>query len=188
MSEQNELLEKLCKEFPHRYKEPRIDSSVFLAQGSRILGDVTIGAESGVWFNSVVRGDVQAVRIGKRTNIQDLTLIHESHALCPCVVGDNVTVGHSVVLHGCKVDSNTLIGMGSQILDEAEIGEWVLLGAGSLVTPKMRIPSGTKAFGRPAKVVGELTQEEKELIVWSADHYVQLAKTYLDTGAALKVE
>lgn len=172
-------LERLKKHFPHKYKTPQIHPSVYLAPGSHTMGDLVIGKESSVWFNTVIRADVSFVRIGERTNIQDCSLIHESYPSTSCTIGDGVTVGHCVILHACKIGNNTLIGMGSTILDGAEIGDFVLLGAGSLVTQGMKIPSGVKAFGRPAKVVGELTQQEKDRILWNATHYVDLAKTYL---------
>lgn len=170
--------EELLKMFPHRYRNPEIASSAFVAPGVHVIGDVVVGDFSSIWFGCVVRGDVNYIRIGSRTNIQDCSLVHVSYQTHPVEVGDNVTIGHSVVLHGCKVASNSLIGMGSVLLDGAEIGEFVLLGAGSLVTPNTKIPSGSKAFGRPAKVVGELTPEERARITWNAEHYVNLSKTY----------
>lgn len=168
----------LKKHFPFRYQPPKIDPSVFLAPGSHVHGDVWIGKESSIWFNCVLRGDVNYIRVGERTNIQDMSLVHVSYQANPTIIGNDVTVGHSVVLHACTIGNFALIGMGSVILDEAEIGDYVLLGAGSLVTQGTKIPPRTKAFGRPAKVVGELTDEELEHLRWSADHYVNLAKTY----------
>ena len=165
--------------FPHRYRQPQIDTSVFIAPGSHVLGDVTIGKESSVWFNCVLRGDVNFIKIGERTNIQDMTLIHESYKKSPTIIGDSVTVGHSVVLHACKIGSFSLIGMGSIVLDDAELGEYVLLGAGSLVTQGAKIPPRSKAFGRPAKVVGSLSDEEIKFLEHSAAHYVRLSQTYL---------
>lgn len=170
--------EALKRHFPHRFVPPKIHPSVFQAPGSRIHGDVEIGKESSVWFNAVMRGDVNYIRIGEKTNIQDLSLIHVSFEGNPAIIGNAVTVGHSVVLHACSVRDYSLIGMGSCILDGAEIGEYVMLGAGSLVTQNTKIPSGSKAFGRPAKVVATLTEEEREHLRWSAEHYVRLAKTY----------
>ncbi len=149
-----------------------------VADGVRIYGDVTIGKESNVWFNAVMRGDVNFIRIGERTNIQELSLIHVTYEGNPAIIGSNVTVGHSVILHACTVGDFSLIGMGSTILDGAEIGDFVLLGAGSLVTGNNKIPSGMKAFGRPAKVVGPISEEERAYLKWSADHYVDLARTY----------
>lgn len=169
----------LQQRYPHRYRDPKIHPSVFVAPGAHIYGDVEIGKDSSVWFNSVIRGDVNYIRIGERTNIQDLSLVHVSYQANPTIIGSDVTVGHSVVLHACTIRDFALIGMGSVILDEAEIGEYVILGAGSLVTQKMKIPAGSKAFGRPAKVVGELTDEERAKLRFSAEHYVRLAKTYV---------
>jgi carbonic anhydrase/acetyltransferase-like protein (isoleucine patch superfamily) len=168
----------LRRYFPHRYLPTRLDPSVFVAPGAHVYGDVAIGRDSSVWFNSVIRGDVNYIRVGERTNIQDLTLIHVSHHGDPCIVGNDSTIGHSVTLHACTIGNFALIGMQSAILDGAEIGDFVLLGAGSLVPPGKKIPAGVKAFGRPAKVVGELSAEEIERIRWSAGHYVNLAKTY----------
>src|SRR4029079_5063414 len=136
-------LEALKKHFPHRFRNPQVHPSVFLAGGSQVHGDVTIGEESSVWFNTVLRGDVNFIRIGKRTNVQDLTMVHVSFEGNPTIIGDSVTIGHSVTLHACTIGNFSLVGMGSLILDEAELGELVLLGAGSLVTQKTKIPSGT---------------------------------------------
>ena len=175
-------LEELKATFPHRYRQPQIDPSVFVAPGSHIIGDVTLGKESSVWFNCVIRGDVNYVRVGDQTNIQDMTLIHESYKKSPTVVGNSVTVGHSVILHACTIGDFSLIGMGSVVLDDAEIGDYVLLGAGSLVTQGTKIPARSKAFGRPAKVVGTLTDEEIQFLKQSAAHYVRLRQTYLSSS------
>ena len=149
-----------------------------MAEGVRIHGDVTVGKESSLWFNAVMRGDVHSITIGENTNIQDLSLIHVSYQAHSATIGNFVTVGHSVILHACKVGDYSLIGMGSIVLDGAEIGDHVLLGAGSLVTGNTKIPSGMKAFGRPAKVVGPISDEERKFLAWSAAHYVDLARTY----------
>lgn len=128
-----------------------------------------------------MRADVNFIKIGEKTNIQDMTLIHESYKKNPTVIGNSVTIGHSVVLHACTIGDFSLVGMGSVIQDEAELGDFVLLGAGSLVTPGTKIPPRSKAFGRPAKVVGALTDEEIQLLTSSADHYVRLSRTYLSS-------
>lgn len=174
---------ELRKLFPHRYKVPHVAPSAFVAPGCQLIGDVVIGEDSSVWFNSVLRGDVSYIRIGKKTNIQDLSMVHVSENFAPTIIGDNVTVGHCSVLHGCTIKNNSLIGMGSLLMDDAEIGEHVLLGAGSLVTKGTKIPPGTKAFGRPAKVVGDLTQEEIKSIAERAIHYSELAKSYFGESA-----
>ncbi len=171
-------LSRLKSEYPCRYKTPVVDPSVFIAEGVRLYGDVQIGKDTNLWFNAVLRGDVSYIRIGEGTNVQDLSMVHVSWGDLPCTVGSYVTVGHSVILHACKVGDFSLIGMGSTILDNAEIGDHVLLGAGSLVTGGMKIPSGMKAFGRPAKVVGPISDEERKFLKWSAEHYIDLAKTY----------
>lgn len=171
-------MDDLTKHFPHRFKDPVIAPSVMMAKGAQVYGDVQIGADSSIWFNCVLRADVNYIRIGERTNIQDLSLVHESFQTHPTIIGNNVTVGHSCVIHACTIGDYALIGMGSVILDGAEIGDYVLLGAGSLVTQNTKIPSGSKAFGRPAKVVAELTDEEKRALEFSAEHYVKLASTY----------
>lgn len=181
MSEPQESIETLKKLYPFRYKTPQIDKSVFLATGSQVIGDVVLGKNSSVWFNTVIRGDVNYIRIGEGTNIQDLSMIHVSFESFPTIIGNFVTVGHSVLLHACTVGNYSLIGMGSCVLDGAEIGDEVLLGAGSLVTQGTKIPSGSKAFGRPAKVVGQLTPEERAHLKWNGEHYIRLSRSYLSS-------
>lgn len=171
------------KEFPFFDRSPKIDPSVFLAPGAHVYADVTVGRDSSVWFNSVVRGDVNFIRIGERTNIQDFCLVHVSHGTYPAIIGDDVTVGHSAVIHACTMGDRVLIGMGTVILDGAEIGDDVLIGAGSLITQRAKIPSGCKAFGRPAKVVAELTDEERKAIRVSAQRYVSLSRLYAAQAA-----
>lgn len=165
--------------FPHKFINPVLEPSAWIAPGAQVSGDVHLGAESSVWFNAVIRGDVNLIRIGSQTNIQDLSMVHVSHETAPTYIGNGVTVGHSVILHGCTVGNFSLIGMGSVVLDGSEIGDFVFLGAGSLVTPKTKIPSGMKAYGRPAKVVGPISDKEREFLIWSADHYVNLRRSYL---------
>lgn len=172
-------LSDLKKRFPHRYQEVKIAPSAFVAPGVQIVGDVQVGEDSSIWHNAVLRGDVNYIRVGARTNIQDLSLVHVSHETYPTIIGSDVTIGHSVIVHACTIGNFVLVGMGSIIMDGAEIGDYVIIGAGSLVTQKTKIPSGSKAFGRPAKVVGQLTEEEREHLRWSAGHYVALSKTYL---------
>jgi carbonic anhydrase/acetyltransferase-like protein (isoleucine patch superfamily) len=149
----------------------KIDDSVFVAEGAVVTGDVEIGEKSSVWYNAVVRGTRQGVRIGRRTNIQDGCVIHTGEK-DPVVIGDDVTVGHMALLHGCEVGDCTLIGMGSTIMNGAKIGSRCIIGAGSLVTGGKEIPDGTMAFGRPAKVIRELTDEEKKGLADQAMLYV----------------
>ncbi|WP_372868227.1 gamma carbonic anhydrase [Planomicrobium okeanokoites] len=145
--------------YPYKDKHPQIDPSAFIADYATITGDVKIGEESSVWFNTVVRGDVAPTVIGNKTNIQDLCMLHQSPNN-PLILEDNVTVGHQVTLHSCIVRKNALIGMGSVILDGAEIGEGAFIGAGSLVPQGKVIPPGKLAFGRPAKVIRDLNEDD----------------------------
>ncbi|MGL6107943.1 gamma carbonic anhydrase family protein [Romboutsia sp.] len=157
--------------------EPKIDETVFVAETADIIGKVTIGKNANIWYNTVMRADEHEITIGENTNIQDGTVVHTAWD-APTIIGNNVTVGHKALIHGCKIGDNTLIGMGSIVLDGAEIGEYTLLGAGSLVPPGKKIPSGVLALGSPAKVIRELSKEEKENLVQSALKYVKTANNY----------
>lgn len=145
--------------YPYKDKHPQIDPSAFIADFTTITGDVKIGAESSIWFNTVVRGDVAPTIIGNRTNVQDLCMLHQSPNN-PLILEDEVTVGHQVTLHSCIIRKNALVGMGSVILDGAEIGEGAFIGAGSLVPQGKIIPAGKLAFGRPAKVIRDLNPDD----------------------------
>ncbi|SEF87525.1 Carbonic anhydrase or acetyltransferase, isoleucine patch superfamily [Caloramator fervidus] len=164
----------------HKYLNflPKIHETVFIAEGAHIIGDVEIGEESNVWFNAVIRGDVNSIKIGKGTNIQDNTTIHASTGQSPTIIGDYVTIGHNCIIHGCKIGDYSLIGMGSIILDNAEIGEYTIIGAGSLVTQNKKIPPRVLCMGSPAKIIRELTDEEIEYLKNSAKHYIELSKNY----------
>lgn len=146
--------------YPFKDKQPVIDPSVFIADYATVTGDVTIGADSTIWFNTVIRGDVAPTIIGNKVNIQDLCMLHQSPGKT-LLLEDNVTIGHQVTLHSCTIRKGALIGMGSIILDGAEIGEGAFIGAGSLVPPGKVIPPGMLALGRPAKVVRELREDDK---------------------------
>ncbi|MEW9110383.1 MAG: gamma carbonic anhydrase family protein [Cytobacillus gottheilii] len=145
--------------YPYQEKYPKIHESVYLADNTIITGDVIIDEFSSVWFNSVIRGDVSPTIIGKRVNIQDNSVLHQSPG-SPLIIEDEATIGHSVILHSCKIRKKALIGMGSIILDDAEIGEGAFIGAGSLVPQGKIIPPNTLAFGRPAKVIRELNEDD----------------------------
>ncbi|MBI2082971.1 MAG: gamma carbonic anhydrase family protein [Deltaproteobacteria bacterium] len=162
----------------HHGVTPKIHPSVFLAEGVVVIGDVVIGEDSSIWPNTVLRGDVNSIRIGPRTNIQDLSVCHVETGTWPLIIEDEVTVGHRVVLHGCHIKSRCLIGIGSIIMNGAVIGEESLVGAGSLVTEKMIIPPRTLALGSPAKVKRDLTPEEIAFLKVSAENYVQNARSY----------
>jgi len=161
-------------------KSPTIDVGTFVDDSALVLGDVTMGSDCSVWPMSVVRGDVNKITIGNRSNIQDGSVLHVSHPhkTIPdgfaLTVGDNVTVGHKVILHGCSVSDNCLIGMGAIVMDGALIHPYVLLGAGSLVSPGKELEGGYLWLGSPVKKIRPLTDEELKWIDYSASHYVEL--------------
>ncbi len=157
---------------------PLIAPNAFIEETAIIIGDVHIGDEASIWFNTVVRGDVHYIRIGNRTNIQDLCLLHVTHDLYPLILGDEITVGHHAVLHGCTVANRVLIGMGAIIMDGASIGEDCIVGAGALVTERTTVPQQSLVVGSPAKVKRPLTIEEVSWIKESAANYVGYAKDY----------
>ena len=159
---------------------PTITSNAFIEDTAVVVGDVAINSESSVWFNSVIRGDVHYIRIGHRTNIQDLSLLHVTHDTHPLVIGDDVTVGHHVVLHGCTIGNRVLIGMGSIVMDGVVIENDCIIGAGSLVTENTVIPSHSLALGSPARVKRSLMRKELTWIKESANNYVQYAKLYMN--------
>jgi carbonic anhydrase/acetyltransferase-like protein (isoleucine patch superfamily) len=154
---------------------PRLGKNVFVAQTATVLGRVTLGDEASVWYGCVVRGDVGTITIGARTNIQDLTVIHVTTNKFDTRLGDDVVVGHRVVLHGCTIGNRVLVGMGAIVMDGAEIGDGSLIGAGALVTPGTKVPPGSLVLGSPAKVVRALTEKERQGITENAAHYVELA-------------
>lgn len=168
---------------PFRGVHPRIDPTAVVFDGAYVIGDVEIGAESSIWFGTVVRGDVNRVRIGRRTNIQDNCVLHVTRETNPCLVGDEVTVGHMAILHGCTVKDRSLVGMGSIVLDRAVIGPMAFVGAGSLVTEGTVIPTGKLALGRPAKVIRDLTADEMAFFEKSAANYVGDAAAYVGRPA-----
>src|SRR3989337_3599176 len=135
---------------------PKLHETVYVEEGARIIGDVEVGAHSSIWFNAVVRGDVHFIRIGDRTNVQDNSTLHVTKDTYPLIIGNDITIGHSVVLHGCTVKDRCLIGMGAIVLDNAEIGEDSIVGAGALVTEGMKVAPGSLVLGIAAKVVTDL--------------------------------
>jgi len=154
---------------------PQINMSSFVADSAEIIGQVVVEQGANIWYNTVVRGDVEPIVIGKNTNIQDLCVVHTSHGY-PVRIGSGVTIGHRAICHGCTIEDNVLIGMGSIILDGAIIEKDVIIGAGSLVPPNKRIPSRSLVIGSPAKVVRSLTEDEVESIKKSASGYVELSQ------------
>ena len=165
---------------PYKGKLPIVSSTAFIENSAQIIGDVTIGDESSVWFNAIVRGDVNYIRIGKRTNIQDGTVIHVTHDSHPTILEDDITVGHSVSIHGCVIRSRALIGIGAIILDGAEVESDCIIAAGSLVAEGKKIPSGWLAMGAPAKPVRELTPQERKKLLEYAQNYIKYKNEYME--------
>lgn len=164
---------------PFNQVSPKIHSTAYIAEDTIIIGDVEIGEDSSVWFGSIIRGDVNFIRIGARTNIQDGTIIHVSSKTHPTVLEDEITVGHRVTLHGCHVESGCLIGIGAILMDGVRVGANSLVGAGSLLTPGTRIPPHSLVLGSPAKVKRELTDEELAYLDRSWQNYIKLKDHYL---------
>lgn len=163
--------------YPYKGKHPKIADSAFIADYVTVTGDVEIGEQSGIWFNTSIRGDVAPTIIGKKVNVQDNCVLHQSPNN-PLILEDEVSVGHSVILHSCIIRKKALIGMGSIILDQAEIGEGAFVGAGSLVSQGKKIPPNTLAFGRPAKVVRELTADDRKDMDRIIREYTEKASYY----------
>lgn len=162
---------------PYGQHLPKIHSSVYVAEGAKIVGDVQIGQQSSVWFNAVLRGDMAPIVIGNRCNIQDGAVGHVNTDE-PLILEDDVSVGHAAIVHGCTIGKGTLIGMGAIVLNGAEIGEYALIGAGSIVTENKKIPPYTLSLGSPARVVRELTEEDLRRMYRTTQNYVDKGKEY----------
>ena len=158
---------------------PRVDRSAYVDESAQVIGDVDIGAESSVWMNVVIRGDVNYIRIGKRSNIQDLTLLHGMTGTHPTVLGDEVTVGHSAIIHGATVEDRVLVGMGAMLLNGVYVERDCVIAAGTLLTEGTRIPARSMVMGRPGRVKRTLTDMEVAEIRWYADAYVNYRLDYL---------
>jgi carbonic anhydrase/acetyltransferase-like protein (isoleucine patch superfamily) len=158
---------------PFRSVFPTVHASAFVDASAQVIGDVHIGSESSVWMNVVIRGDVNFIRIGARTNIQDLTMVHVMRETHPTVIGDNVTVGHRAVVHGCTIEDRCLIGIGAILLSVCSIGSGSIVAAGTLVPEGFVVPPGSMVMGHPGKVRRQLTPDEDASIKWYADNYVR---------------
>ncbi|MDV7766254.1 gamma carbonic anhydrase family protein [Peribacillus simplex] len=163
--------------YPFKGKEPDIAESAYIAENAVVTGDVKIGEESSIWFNSVIRGDVSPTIIGNKVSIQDNSVLHQSPNN-PLIIEDEVTIGHQVTLHSCKIRKGALIGMGSIVLDAAEIGEGAFIGAGSLVPQGKVIPPNMLAFGRPAKVIREINEEDRQDMERIVREYAEKGQYY----------
>ena len=165
---------------------PQVDRSAYVDQSAQVIGDVHIGPESSVWMNVVIRGDVNHIRIGKRTNIQDLTMVHVMRETHPTIIGDEVTVGHSAVVHGTTIEDRVLIGMGAVLLNGVHIESDCVIAAGTLLTEGTRIPARSLVMGRPGTVKRALTDDEVAEIRWYADNYVNYRLDYATEVRAAK--
>ncbi|MCC6140708.1 MAG: gamma carbonic anhydrase family protein [Nitrospira sp.] len=160
--------------------KPTIPDSCFIEDTAVVIGDVTMGEECSVWFNAVIRGDVHYIRIGSRTNVQDLCMLHVTHDTHPLIIGNGVTIGHSVVLHGCTIEDRVLVGMGAIVMDGAVIGADSVIGAGALVTEGTIVPPKSLILGSPAKVKRAVAEQELAWVKESAANYVKYARQYMD--------
>jgi carbonic anhydrase/acetyltransferase-like protein (isoleucine patch superfamily) len=164
---------------------PTLKDRVFLHDSAQVVGDVILGEDSSIWCNAVLRGDVNHIRVGRASNVQDLAMCHVSHKTpgkpdgSPLLIGDHVTIGHSVLLHGCSIGNECLIGMGSIVMDDVVVQDCVMVGAGSLVPPGKVLKSGMLYVGRPVRAVRPLTTEEIAFLRYSAEHYVRVKNNYL---------
>lgn len=159
--------------------KPTVPASCLIEETGVVIGDVVMGEECSVWFHAVIRGDVNYIRIGNRTNVQDLCMLHVTHDTHPLMIGDDVTVGHHVVLHGCTIKDRVLVGMGAIIMDGVVIGEDSVVGAGALVTEGTIVPPKSLILGSPARVKRPVTDKELAWVKESADNYVKYSRTYM---------
>jgi len=164
---------------PFNGKTPLIHETAYLAEGAVVIGDVEIGAEAGIWFNAVLRGDVEPIRIGAQSNVQDGAVLHTDPG-CPCTIGESVTVGHNVILHGCLVGDGATVGMGATVLNRARVGEEAFVAANALVLEDTEIPPRTLVAGIPAEPKRKLTKEQAASFRKNANGYVRRARVYLD--------
>jgi carbonic anhydrase/acetyltransferase-like protein (isoleucine patch superfamily) len=159
--------------------KPLIDPTAYIDESAQVIGDVAIGPESSVWMNVVIRGDVNQIRIGYRTNIQDLTMVHVMRETHPTAIGNEVTIGHSTVIHGCTIEDRVLVGTAAVLLNGVKVGRDSIVAAGSLLPEGMEVPPRSLVMGRPGRVKRELTNEEVEKIRWYADNYVAYRLEYM---------
>lgn len=163
---------------------PRVAAGAYVDESAQVIGDVEVGAESSVWMNVVVRGDVHRIRIGRRTNVQDGTIVHVMRDTNPTTIGDEVTIGHGAVVHGCTIRDRVLVGMGAIILNGVVVGSDSIVAAGTLLPEGMEVPPRSLVMGSPGKVRRPLTDDEVTTITWYANNYVKYRLDYLDAHGA----
>lgn len=163
-------------------KSPKLHETAFVAEGAHVIGDVTVGKDASIWFNTVVRGDVNFITIGERTNIQDNSVVHVTYERFPTVIASNVTIGHAAVIHGCTIEDFCLIGMGAILLDNCLIGDHSIVAAGTLVREGFHVPPGSLVAGVPARIVKQLNDEEMTRLRDSAQHYVDYVAKFRSQG------
>ena len=161
-------------------KQPQLGEDVYVSENAMVIGDVTLGDEVNIWFGAVLRGDMHYIKIGNRTNIQDNSVVHVTTGVSPTNIGNGVTVGHGAIIHGCTIEDDCLIGMGAILMDDAVIGAGSLIGAGALVPPNMKIPKNSLVVGSPGKVIRQITEVEREMILERPQEYIDLASIYLN--------
>ena len=161
-------------------KQPRLGKNVYVSENAMVIGDVTLGDEVNIWFGAVLRGDMHYIKIGNRTNIQDNSVVHVTTGVSPTNIGIGVTVGHGAIIHGCTIEDNCLIGMGAILMDDAVIGEGSLIGAGALIPPKIKIPENSLVVGSPGKIIRQVKDFEREMILERPQEYIDLAAIYLN--------
>jgi len=161
-------------------KQPRLGKNVYVSETAMVIGDVTLGDEVNIWFGAVLRGDMHYIKIGNRTNIQDNSVVHVTTGVSPTNIGNGVTVGHGAIIHGCTIEDDCLIGMGAILMDDAIIGAGSLIGAGALIPPNMKIPKNSLVVGSPGKVVRQVKDFEREMILERPQEYIDLASIYLN--------
>ena len=159
--------------------KPKLGRDVYISESATVIGDVILGNEVNIWFGAVLRGDMHYIRVGSRSNIQDNAVVHVTTAVSPATIGKNVTVGHGAIIHGCTIEDNCMIGMGSVVMDDAVVGAGSLIGAGALVPPNMKIQPKSLVVGTPGKVVRKVTDEEYQMIIDRPQEYIDLAEQYL---------
>ena len=163
-------------------KQPRLVKNVYVSENAMVIGDVTLGDEVNIWFGAVLRGDMHYIKIGNRTNIQDNSVVHVTTRVSPTNIGSGVTVGHGAIIHGCTIEDDCLIGMGAILMDDAVIGAGSLIGAGALIPPNMIIPKNSLVVGSPGKVVRQVKDFEREMLLERPQEYIDLAAIYLNAS------